>query len=163
MTFPHNPLDAIGWHGNVSVLRINWRDLRPITSHNYHLPPSAHTTFVANGFVVCTFVPRPLESDPEALNLPFFHNNDDFDEVLFYHDGNFISRDGIDKGMMTFHPSGFTHGPHPGAFSTANTKPRTKTNEVAVMIDTRQGLDVHHALETIENANYVNSWKGEYK
>ena len=91
VSFPHNPLDAVGWHGNLSAMKINWRDLRPVMSHRYHVPPSAHTTFVAPGFVVCTFAPRPLESDKEALNLPFFHSNDDFDEVLFYHKGNFIS------------------------------------------------------------------------
>ena len=106
MTFPFNPLDAIGWHGDLSVVRINWRDIRPLMSHRAHLPPSAHTTFVAGRFVVCTFVPRPFESDPEALRLPFFHNNDDFDEIIFYHKGSFFSRDNIHPGMMTVHPVG---------------------------------------------------------
>ena len=123
VTFPFNPLDAVGWHGDSRVVRINWRDLRPLMSHRAHLPPSAHTTFVAGRFVVCTFVPRPLESDPEALRLPFFHNNDDFDEIIFYHKGSFFSRDNIHPGMMTVHPSGFTHGPHPKAFNAA-TGPR---------------------------------------
>ena len=122
VTFPFNPLDAVGWHGDLSVVRINWRDLRPMMSHRAHLPPSAHTTFVAGRFVVCTFVPRPLESDPEALRLPFFHNNDDFDEIIFYHKGSFFSRDNIHPGMMTVHPSGFTHGPHPKAFNAATQK-----------------------------------------
>ena len=115
VTFPFNPLDAVGWHGDLSVVRINWRDIRPVMSHRYHLPPSAHTTFVADRFVVCTFVPRPFESDPGALKVPFFHNNDDFDEVIFYHAGDFFSRDNIHPGMMTLHPVGFTHGPHPKA------------------------------------------------
>ena len=84
-------------------------------SHRYHLPPSAHTTFVADRFVVCTFVPRPFETDPGALKVPFFHNNDDYDEVIFYHAGDFFSRDNIEPGMVTLHPGGFTHGPHPKA------------------------------------------------
>ncbi len=90
ITYPYNPLDAIGWHGDLAVMRINWRDIRPLMSHRYHLPPSAHTTFVAQRFVVCTFVPRPIESDPGALKVPFYHNNDDYDEVLFYHAGDFF-------------------------------------------------------------------------
>jgi len=81
--YPYNPLDAIGWHGDLMPVRINWRDIRPLMSHRYHLPPSAHTTFVAGRFVVCTFVPRPFETDAEAIKVPFFHNNDDFDEVIF--------------------------------------------------------------------------------
>jgi homogentisate 1,2-dioxygenase len=113
VTFPFNPLDAVGWHGDLSVVRINWRDLRPLMSHRAHLPPSAHTTWATGRFVVCTFVPRPFESDPEALRLPFFHNNDDFEEVIFYHKGSFFSRDNIHPGMMTVHPTGF----HPRAAS----------------------------------------------
>lgn len=110
ITYPFNPLDAIGWHGDLAVVKVNWRDIRPLMSHRYHLPPSAHTTFVGAGFVVCTFVPRPIESDPGALKVPFYHNNDDYDEVLFYHAGDFFSRDNIEAGMVTFHPAGFTHG-----------------------------------------------------
>src|SRR5690606_33403563 len=113
VTFPFNPLDAMGWKGDLCPVRINWRDIRPLMSHRYHLPPSVHTTFVANRFVVCTFVPRPFETDPDALKVPFFHNNDDFDEVIFYHKGEFFSRDNIHPGMITWHPVGFTHGPHP--------------------------------------------------
>lgn len=156
--FDYNPLDALGWHGDLCAVRINWRDLRPVMSHRYHLPPSAHTTFVASRFVVCTFVPRPIESDPGALKVPFFHNNDDFDEVLFYHAGNFFSRDNIDAGMLTFHPAGFTHGPHPGAFAAGANSERTETDEVAVMIDTRDALDAAPSLGTVENADYVDSW-----
>jgi homogentisate 1,2-dioxygenase len=163
VTFPHNPLDAVGWHGNLSAMRINWRDLRPVMSHRYHLPPSAHTTFVAPGFVVCTFAPRPLETDRDALKLPFFHSNDDYDEVLFYHQGSFISRDNVGPGMMSLHPAGFAHGPHPTAFSRASSGDRTMTDEVAVMIDTREALDINDALNTTEWCEYVNSWKGELK
>lgn len=73
VTYPFNPLDATGWHGDLAPVRINWRDIRPMMSARYHLPPSAHTTFIANRVVVCTFVPRPIESDPGALKLPFYH------------------------------------------------------------------------------------------
>lgn len=159
ITYPFNPLDAIGWHGDLSVLKLNWRDIRPLMSHRYHLPPSAHTTFVGNGFVVCTFVPRPIESDPGALKVPFYHNNDDYDEVLFYHAGDFFSRDNIEAGMMTFHPAGFTHGPHPKAFQAGLEAKKTFTDEVAVMIDTRNALEHTSAAADVENSEYVYSWK----
>jgi homogentisate 1,2-dioxygenase len=159
ITYPFNPLDAIGWHGDLSVVRLNWRDIRPLMSHRYHLPPSAHTTFVANRFVICTFVPRPIESDPQALKVPFYHNNDDYDEVLFYHHGNFFSRDNIEKGMVTFHPAGFTHGPHPKAFQASQSSPKTFTDEVAVMLDTRDALHIGEAAFRVENSDYVNSWQ----
>ncbi|WP_445401035.1 homogentisate 1,2-dioxygenase [Zobellella sp. An-6] len=159
ITFPFNPLDARGWKGDLTVFRLNWRDIRPLMSHRYHLPPSAHTTFVANGFVICTFVPRPIESDPGALKVPFYHNNDDYDEVIFYHKGNFFSRDNIEAGMITLHPCGFTHGPHPKAFAAGARHARTETDEVAVMIDTRLPLEVAELPEGVENPDYVNSWQ----
>ena len=106
-------------------------------SHRYHLPPSAHTTFLANRFVVCTFVPRPIETDAGALKIPFFHSNNDFDEIIFYHQGQFFSRDNIHPGMITLHPAGFAHGPHPGAFKIGEKATRKETDEVAVMVDTR--------------------------
>lgn len=158
VTFPYNPLDAVGWQGNLLPLRINWRDLRPVLSARYHLPPSAHTTFVSDHFVVCTFCPRPLESDPGALKLPFFHSNNDYDEVLFYHRGTFTSRDDIKPGMLTLHPAGFPHGPHPKAYAAAARSERQKTDEVAVMIDTRDALDVSAAATVVERADYVRSW-----
>lgn len=160
ITYPFNPLDAQGWHGDLTVMKINWRDIRPLMSHRYHLPPSAHTTFVAKRFVVCTFVPRPIESDPGALKVPFYHSNDDFDEVLFYHAGDFFSRDNIEAGMVTFHPAGFTHGPHPKAFAAGQAHKKTFTDEVAVMLDTRDALDITAASQAVENAEYVYSWKG---
>jgi homogentisate 1,2-dioxygenase len=161
VTYPFNPLDAIGWHGNLAVCRINWRDMRPITSHRYHLPPSVHSTFVAERFVVCTFVPRPVESDPGALKVPFYHNNDDYDEVIFYHAGDFFSRDNIKPGMLTFHPCGFTHGPHPQAFAKAQSEPKTFTDEVAVMIDARDALEPGPAMAAVEWTGYVDSWKSK--
>ena len=163
ITYPFNPLDAIGWHGEVCVVKLNWRDIRPLMSHRYHLPPSAHTTFVAPRFVVCTFVPRPIESDPGALKVPFYHKNDDYDEVLFYHEGDFFSRDNIEKGMVTFHPAGFTHGPHPKAFAAGRAHKKTFTDEVAVMLDTRDALEMGDAALATENPEYVNSWKTPVK
>jgi homogentisate 1,2-dioxygenase len=159
IVFPHNPLDAVGWKGDLAPVRINWRDIRPLMSHRYHLPPSAHTTFLAGRFVVCTFVPRPFETDADALKVPFFHNNDDFDEVIFYHAGEFFSRDNIHPGMMTMHPSGFTHGPHPKALERMLVQEAPGTNEVAVMIDTRDPLTVATAAERVEWDGYVDSWQ----
>lgn len=159
ITYPFNPLDALGWKGDLTVLRLNWRDIRPLMSHRYHLPPSAHSTWVASHFVICTFVPRPMEQDAGALKVPFFHNNDDYDEVLFYHEGDFFSRDNIDAGMITWHPCGFTHGPHPKALASAQSNSRTATNEVAVMIDSRYPLELATLPAGVENTDYVNSWR----
>jgi len=159
-TFPFNPLDATGWHGDLCVCRINVKDFRPVMSHRYHLPPSVHTTFTAQRFVVCTFTPRPFESDPGAIKVPFFHNNDDYDEVIFYHAGEFFSRDNIHPGMLTYHPAGFTHGPHPKALQHMLVQSKPATNEVAVMIDCRDPLEVSAAATAVEWAGYVDSWKG---
>ena len=158
ITYPFNPLDALGWKGDLAPVRVNWRDIRPLMSHRYHLPPSAHTTFVGERFVVCTFVPRPMESDPGALKVPFYHNNDDYDEFIFYHRGAFFSRDNIEPGMTTLHPAGFTHGPHPKAYAAAQGPAKTETDEVAVMIDTRDPLDVGNAAAAVEWPDYVLSW-----
>lgn len=159
ITYPYNPLDAVGWHGTLMPVRLNWRDIRPLMSHRYHVPPSVHTTFTTQHFVVCTFVPRPFETDPNALNVPFFHSNDDYDELIFYHAGQFFSRDHIYPGMMTLHPSGIPHGPHPKALQNAESKRGTMTDEVAVMIDTRNALDIAKQAEDIEWTGYVDSWK----
>ena len=161
ITYPYNPLDAVGWHGDLAPVKLNWRDIRPLMSHRVHLPPSAHTTFLASRFVVCTFVPRPFESDPGALKVPFFHSNDDFDEVLFYHQGNFFSRDNIHAGMVTLHPCGFPHGPHPKALKGAFAPKKGETDEVAVMLDARDALEIAKLPAGVELAEYVNSWRGE--
>jgi len=161
ITFPFNPLDAIGWHGELSVVRLNVRDIRPLMSHRYHLPPSAHTTFLAQRFVVCTFTPRPFETDPGAIKVPFFHNNDDYDEVIFYHAGDFFSRDNIHPGMMTLHPGGFTHGPHPKALGNMLVQKKPATDEYAVMIDTRDALEIQPGAAAVEWTGYVDSWKGK--
>lgn len=165
VVFPFNPLDAVGWHGDNVPVKLNWRDLREIVSDRYHLPPPVHTTFLTRGAVVCTFAPRPLESDPGALKVPFFHNNADYDEFIFYHHGHFFSRDNIEPGMCTLHPAGFAHGPHPKAFALAAQAPvgqHRKADEVAVMIDTRAPVDLAANLPPgVENPDYVNSWRSK--
>lgn len=159
MQYPYNPLDAIGWHGNLMPVKLNWRDIRPLMSHRYHLPPSAHTLFITNNFIISCFVPRPLESDPGALRVPFYHSNDDYDEVIFYHRGNFFSRDNIQSGMITLHPAGLPHGPHPEAYDAGKNSERTETDEVALMIDARYPLEATQDAIKIENTQYINSWK----
>jgi homogentisate 1,2-dioxygenase len=159
ITYPYNPLDAVGWKGNLTVVKLNWRDIRPVMSHRYHIPPSVHTTFVADRFIVCTFVPRPIESDPGALKVPFYHSNDDYDEVIFYHAGEFFSRDNIRPGMVTWHPNGFTHGPHPKAFAAGARAEKSMTDEVAVMVDARDPLDLSEAAQGTEDRGYAGSWK----
>jgi homogentisate 1,2-dioxygenase len=159
VTYPFNPLDAVGWTGDLAPVRLNVKDIRPLMSHRFHLPPSAHTTFLADRFVVCTFTPRPFETDPGAIKVPFFHNNDDYDEVIFYHAGDFFSRDNIHPGMVTFHPCGFTHGPHPKALQSMLTPKKPGTDEYAVMIDARDALDIAPAAGAVEFAAYADSWK----
>jgi homogentisate 1,2-dioxygenase len=162
VTYPFHPCDVVGWKGDVAPMRLNVDDIRPVVSPRYHLPPSAHTTFVAPGFVVCTFAPRPMETDPEAIRLPFFHRNVDYDEVIFYHRGEFMSRAGIAEGMVTFHPTGLHHGPQPSArerdAAAAQDGPRF-ANEVAVMIDARHALLPGPGAPMAEVAGYVESWR----
>jgi homogentisate 1,2-dioxygenase len=155
--YPFNPLDVIGWKGDLTVWKVNLRDIRPVMSHRAHLPPSAHTTFVTGGAVVCSFLPRPLEQDPEALRVPFYHRNTDYDEFLFYHDGDFFSRDNIKPGMATLHPRGIHHGPHPKAL--ANQRAKSQTNESAVMLDGLNPIRVLPAGESVEWQDYWQSWK----
>jgi homogentisate 1,2-dioxygenase len=164
LTYPFHPCDVVGWKGDLAPLRLNVDDIRPVTSARYHLPPSVHTTWVADGFVVCTFAPRPVESDPEALRLPFFHRNVDYDEVLFYHRGDFFSRAGIEEGMLTWHPFGLHHGPQPGARrrdaeAAASGPVHRVADEVAVMIDTRRPLVPGEAAKDLDVEGYADSWR----
>ena len=156
--YPFDPLrTTAGWKGDLSVWRLNVRDIRPVASERYHLPPSAHATFTMPNAVVCTFLPRPLEAgDPAALRVPFYHANIDYDEVLFYHAGDFFSRAGIGPGMVTFHPQGIHHGPHPQAVAASRDK--TRTDEQAVMIDTRRPLAMTDAARRANLPDYWKSW-----
>lgn len=158
LTYPFDPLaTTAGWKGDLTVWRLNVKDIRPVASERYHLPPPAHATFVMPNAVVCTFLPRPLETgDPGALRVPFFHANIDYDEVLFYHDGDFFSRAGIRPGMVTFHPQGIHHGPQPQAVRASQTKQRTE--EQAVMIDTRRPLAMTPAARRASVPDYWKSW-----
>ena len=155
--YPFNPLDVVGWKGDLTVWRINVKDIRPVVSARYHLPPSAHSTFIGTNFVICSFLPRPFEEEEGAMRVPFYHSNIDYDEVLFYSAGHFFSRDGIGAGMVTWHPQGIHHGPHPKAIPLSRTKDRT--DEVAVMVDAFRPLKATSAAEAVENANYWASWK----
>ena len=158
--YPFHPFDVVGWKGNLAPLRLNVDDFRPVVSPRYHLPPSAHTTFVGSGFVVATFAPRPLETDPAALRLPFYHRNTDVDEVIFYHRGQFFSRAGIGAGMLTFHPAGIHHGPQPPAVARSEAAgPGGFADEVAINVDARRPLALLPAGAAIEVAGYVDSWR----
>jgi homogentisate 1,2-dioxygenase len=148
--------DTTGWKGDLYPYTLHMDHIMPLMSHRVHLPPSAHTTFAARGFVVCSFLPRPLEEDADALKVPFYHQNIDYDEILFYHAGDFFSRDNLHAGMMSFHPAGFPHGPHPKAIEKVKTK--TKTDEYAVMLDTRWPLKRDDGLARVERTDYWKSW-----
>jgi len=156
VVYPFYPMDVVGWKGDLWVAKLNVRDFRPVTSPRYHLPPSVHGTFQARGCLVSTFAPRPLESDPEALRVPFYHRNTDYDEVLFYHQGEFFSRAGVQPGMLTLHPQGIHHGPQPQAVQAS--KGKTHTSEVAVMIESKTPFTVRPELEAIEIKDYALSW-----
>ena len=156
VVYPFYPMDVVGWKGDLWPAKLNVRDFRPVTSARYHLPPSVHVTFVSGGAMISTFVPRPLESDPQALRVPFYHRNMDYDEVLFYHSGNFFSRSGIEPGMMTLHPQGIHHGPQPQAVEASLAK--TSTDEVAVMIESARPFAVMPEIESVEIKDYAMSW-----
>ncbi len=148
--------DTYSWKGDYFPFTLHIDDMMPMMSHRVHMPPSIHTTFVANGFVVCTFLPRLIETDADALKVPFFHQNIDYDEVLFYHAGNFFSRDNLHSNMISLHPAGMPHGPHPKAFAAQGTK--AMTDEVAVMIDSTKAFEVDPFFENLEMKSYWQSW-----
>ena len=165
--YPFHPCDVVGWKGDLAPMRLNVEDFRPVTSPRFHLPPSVHTTWVADGFVVSTFAPRPMEEDPDALRLPFFHRNVDYDEVIFTHRGQFFSRSGITEGMLTFHPTGLHHGPQPearrrdaeaAAALAEGSGERRMANEYAVMIDAVEPLTPGLDASKLEVAGYAQSW-----
>jgi homogentisate 1,2-dioxygenase len=160
--YPFSPLNTLGWKGTLTVWQLSVKDIRPVSSDRYHLPPSAHTTWLAPGVAVCTFAPRPLENgDPRAMKVPFYHSNIDYDEVIFYHAGQFFSREGVGAGMLTFHPQGIHHGPQGKAVERA--AGATRTEEIAVMIDTRRPLAAAAGAARAEIEGYWKSWQSKEK
>jgi homogentisate 1,2-dioxygenase len=162
--YPYNPLDTIGWKGDLFPVRLNLRDVRAITSNRLHLPPSIRSTFVADRFVVCSLVPRPMETDPKAMKLPFYHSNDDYDEFIFYHQGRLSSRGSeFQPGMSTLHPCGVTHGPSPETLPFMFDYPRPMSENYSVMVDTLDALEVPDLPPGCELQGYAESWRGSIK
>lgn len=154
--YNYHPLDVVGWDGFLYPYALSIHDFEPITG-SIHQPPPTHQTFEAHNFVVCSFVPRMLDYHPNAIPIPYNHSNLDSDEVLFYVNGNFASRRGIEIGSVTLHPSGLPHGPQPGAVEASLGK--TRTEELAVMLDTFRPLHLTKAAQALEDDNYPYSWK----
>ncbi len=155
-TFPHNPFNAVGWAGDLAPYRLHTGDIRPVVAPGFHLPPSVHTTFRGDGFDIATFVPRPLETDPEALRVPFFHANVDNDEAIFYSRGEFFSRRGVGPGWLTLHPAGAAHGPQPGAAE--RVRELARTEELAVLLECRLPLVLSPEAEAVADPGYATSW-----
>jgi homogentisate 1,2-dioxygenase len=151
----HHPFDVVGWDGYFYPWIFNIHDFEPIVGR-IHQPPPVHQTFQGDGFVVCSFCPRPYDFDPQAVPAPYNHSNVDSDEVLFYASSEFMSRKGIEYGSITHHPDGLPHGPHPGrAEASIGQK---FTNELAVMMDSFRPLKVAKAATSFEEPNYHRSW-----
>ena len=152
-----HPFDVVGWDGCAWPYALSIRDFEPIVGR-LHQPPPVHQTFAGPGFVVCSFVPRPFDFDPEAVKVPYHHANVDSDEVLFYSAGDFMSRkgSGIGVGSLTLHPAGFVHGPQPGSVEASVDV--TGTNETAVMIDTFSPLMISEQARRDADPDYPWSW-----
>ena len=150
-----HPFDVIGWDGCCYPYIFSIHDFEPITGR-VHMPPPTHQTFEANAFVVCSFVPRMYDYHPQGIPAPYNHSNIDSDELLYYVDGEFMSRKHVTRGMITLHPAGIPHGPHPGAVEKSIGAKETK--ELAVMVDTFRPLMLTKQALEIENKNYVMSW-----
>jgi homogentisate 1,2-dioxygenase len=150
-----HPFDVVGWDGCCYPYIFSIHDFEPITGR-VHQPPPVHQTFETNAFVVCSFVPRLYDYHPDAIPAPYNHSNIDSDEVLYYVDGDFMSRKNVTRGMITLHPAGIPHGPHPGAV--AKSIGAKETKELAVMVDTFRPLQLTKQALEIENGDYVMSW-----
>ena len=150
-----HPFDVVGWDGCCYPYIFSIHDFEPITGR-VHQPPPVHQTFETNTFVVCSFVPRLYDYHPDAIPAPYNHSNIDSDEVIYYVDGDFMSRKNVTRGMITLHPAGIPHGPHPGAV--AKSIGAKETKELAVMVDTFHPLMLTKQALDIENANYIMSW-----
>ncbi|MFM2361412.1 MAG: hypothetical protein RLZZ316_314 [Bacteroidota bacterium] len=150
-----HPFDVVGWDGCCYPYIFSIHDFEPITGR-VHQPPPVHQTFETNAFVVCSFVPRLYDYHPNAIPAPYNHSNIDSDEVIYYVDGDFMSRKNVTRGMITLHPAGIPHGPHPGAVEKSIGK--KETQELAVMVDTFKPLMLTKQALEIENNNYTMSW-----
>lgn len=158
LVLAHHPFDVVGWDGYLYPWIFNIGDFEPITGR-IHQPPPTHQTFYSDGFVVCSFVPRMYDYHPEAIPVPYNHSNVNSDEVLYYVEGNFMSRRGIDVGSFTHHPAGLPHGPHPGTVEAS--LGQTRTEELAVMVDTFRPLELTTEALSLCDRNYVRSWLEE--
>lgn len=151
----HHPFDVVGWDGYLYPYCFNIGDFEPITGR-IHQPPPVHQTFEGQNFVICSFVPRLYDYHPLSIPAPYFHSNINSDEVLYYVEGNFMSRKGIEEESITIHPSGIPHGPHPGKIEGSIGK--KETAELAVMIDTFRPLYVVSTAIAYEDKTYMESW-----
>ncbi len=155
LVLDHHPFDIVGWDGYFYPWAFNIHDFEPIVGR-IHQPPPVHQTFEGDGFVICSFCPRPYDFDPQAVPAPYNHSNVDSDEVLFYASSEFMSRKGIEYGSITHHPDGLPHGPHPGrAEASIGAK---WTNELAVMMDSFRPLRVAKPAMAFEDPGYFRSW-----
>jgi homogentisate 1,2-dioxygenase len=150
-----HPFDVVGWDGMVYPYTFNADDFEPITG-TVHQPPPVQQTFDAPGFVLCTFAPRMLDTHPEAIKVPYAHSNVQADEVLYYVRGQFGSRRGVERASFTLHPRGIPHGPHPGTIVAS--RPMTRTDELAVMVDTVKPLGLTRAAMDMDDPSYPYSW-----
>jgi homogentisate 1,2-dioxygenase len=155
-TYGTHPFDFIGWDGYHYPWAFSIHNFEPITGR-VHQPPPVHQTFEAHNFVICSFVPRKYDYHPEAIPAPYNHSNVDSDEVLYYVDGDFMSRKSVVQGQITLHPGGIPHGPHPGSVEKSIGK--EKTDELAVMIDPFRPLMITEEALLIEDENYHKSWQ----
>lgn len=158
MVYATHPLDVVGYDGYLFPYAFSIHDFEPITGR-IHQPPPVHQTFETDAFVVCSFVPRLYDYHPESIPAPYNHSNIDSDEVLYYVDGDFMSRNDIAAGHISLHPAGIPHGPHPGA--TERSIGKVKTDELAVMVDTFKPLQVTEAALEIADETYYQSWLEE--
>ncbi len=155
LLYPSHPFDVVGWDGYNYPYGLSIHNFQPITGR-VHQPPPVHQQFETKSFVVCSFVPRLFDYHPQAIPAPYHHSNIDSDEVLYYVDGNFMSRNNIAQGHITLHPGGIPHGPAPGAYERSIGK--TGTDEIAVMIDTFRPLMLTEAAMRLDDGAYYQSW-----
>jgi homogentisate 1,2-dioxygenase len=155
VVYTSHPFDVVGWDGYNYPYAFSIHDFEPITGR-VHQPPPVHQTFEAQNFVVCSFCPRLYDYHPKSIPAPYNHSNIDSDELLYYVDGDFMSRNHVDKGFISLHPGGIPHGPHPGAMERSIGK--KETAELAVMVDTFRPLKVTQAALNISDPSYATSW-----